>query len=101
MHRVHAAGPCDDGVAEKRVLPWRDREHDNGRAGFRGRLQAVEVRPCRVGILKNNFLNGVPRAKGFENRCLQVAWAVLAHNLWVVARQPWAKENKDKLPAAA
>jgi hypothetical protein len=55
----------------------------------------------RVGILKNNFLDGIPRAKGFENRCLQVAWAVLAHNLWVVARQPWAKDNKDKLPAAA
>jgi hypothetical protein len=28
----------------------------------------------RVGILKNVFLDGTPRAKGFKNRQLQVAW---------------------------
>ena len=44
----------------------------------------------RIGVLKNVFLQrGVPRAKGFANRELQVAWAVLSHNLWVVARMPW------------
>ena len=31
----------------------------------------------RIGILKNVFLQGVPRAKGFKNRELQVDWAVL------------------------
>ena len=54
----------------------------------------------RVGILKNVFLDGTPRAKGFKNRQLQVAWAVLAHNLWVVARLPWrAEESKKRLAA--
>ncbi len=48
----------------------------------------------RIGILKNVFLDGTPRAKGFKNRQLQVAWAVLAHNLWVVARLPWAEEKQ-------
>ena len=48
----------------------------------------------RVGILKNVFLEGTPRAKGFKNRQLQVAWAVLSHNLWVVARLPWVEEKK-------
>lgn len=48
----------------------------------------------RIGILKNVFLQGVPRAKGFENRELAVDWAVLAHNLWVVARQKWAVEKQ-------
>jgi len=55
----------------------------------------------RIGILKNNFLDGVPRAKGFTHRSLQVSWAVLAHNLWVVARLPWVKENEKELPMAA
>ena len=54
----------------------------------------------RVGILKNNFLEGTPRAKGIANRKMQVAWAVLAHNLWVMARQPW-KEDKKEIPLAA
>jgi len=48
----------------------------------------------RVGVLKNVFMEGTPRAKGFENRQLQVAWAVLSHNLWVVARLPWASEQQ-------
>lgn len=55
----------------------------------------------RIGILKNNFLDGVPRAKGFTHRSLQVSWAVLTHNLWVVARLPWAKEKQRDLPKAA
>jgi hypothetical protein len=37
----------------------------------------------RIGILKNAFLDGVPRAKGFKNRSLQVSCAVLAYNFWV------------------
>ena len=41
---------------------------------------------ARIGILKNVHLGEIPRAKGFESRQLQVSWAVLAHNLRVVAR---------------
>jgi hypothetical protein len=58
----------------------------------------------RIGILKSAFLDGVPRAKGFKNRSLQVSCAVLAHNLWVVARQKWVQEKRiscPKLPEAA
>lgn len=54
----------------------------------------------RIGILKNVFLGGTPLAKGFVNRQLQVAWAVLAHNLWVVARLPWACDQKALAEAA-
>lgn len=56
---------------------------------------------ARVGILKNVFLGGTPLAKGFKNRQLQVAWAVLAHNLWVVARRPWADDRLQPLAEAA
>jgi len=54
----------------------------------------------RIGILKNVFLQGIPRAKGFANRQLQVDWAVLAHNLWVVARLPWTCEQQAAAKAA-
>jgi len=53
----------------------------------------------RIAILKNVFLGGVPRAKGFTNRQLQVAWAVLTHNLWLTARVPWARRRTPALAA--
>jgi hypothetical protein len=57
---------------------------------------------ARIGILKNVHLDGIPRAKGFESRQLQVAWAVLAHNLRVVARmRQVAAAEKAPLPKAA
>lgn len=59
---------------------------------------------ARVGILKNNFLSGQPRARGYERRAAAVDWAVLAHNLRVIARLPQAKAlnapTKDPPPAS-
>ena len=72
-------------------------ENDEAFRGFQRRRSQTE---SRISILKNVFLEGIPRAKGFENRCLQVTWAVLAHNLWVVARCPWAVQESEKLLAA-
>lgn len=54
----------------------------------------------RIAIFKNGFLGRPMRSKGFLNRENYVAWAVLAHNLWVIARLPVAEENADKLAAA-
>ena len=45
----------------------------------------------RIAIFKNNFLGRPLRAKGFAHRALAVSWAVLAHNLWVMARLPEAE----------
>lgn len=41
----------------------------------------------RIGIFKNNFLGRPMRAKGFAHRETSVAWGVLTHNLWVLARR--------------
>lgn len=68
---------------------------------FVGALRRRGQTEGRVGILKNVFLEGTPRAKGFRNRQLQVAWAVLAHNLWVVARLPWTNEKQVEAVAEA
>jgi len=40
----------------------------------------------RVSIVKNVFLQGCLRSKGFAHRALTVTWTVLVHNLWVLAR---------------
>jgi hypothetical protein len=45
----------------------------------------------RIGIVKNNFLGQPLRSKGFAHRELAVSWAVLTHNLWVLARLPQRK----------
>jgi len=43
---------------------------------------------ARIGIFKNGFLGAPLRVKGYGRQELQVAWAVLTHNLWCVARRP-------------
>jgi hypothetical protein len=40
----------------------------------------------RISIVKNVFLGGRLRGKGFSHRQIAVTWTVLTHNLWVLAR---------------
>src|ERR1700756_1762788 len=58
---------------------------------------------ARVAIFKNEFLGRPMRAEGFENRALQVAWAVLTHDLWVLAEKlrEQRKIREQKLGQAA
>ena len=46
----------------------------------------------RVAILKQRCARRL-RCRGFEHRYLAIAWAVLGHNLWVVARMLKAQEK--------
>jgi len=55
----------------------------------------------RIGIIQNKFLGKPLRSKGFLSRETHTSWAVLAHNLWVLARMPTAEEEKLKLRLAA
>ena len=41
---------------------------------------------ARIGIFKNQFTGSKIPAKGLANQRTHVAWAALAHNLWVIAR---------------
>ena len=52
----------------------------------------------RIGIVKNNFLGRPLRSKGFAHRELAVSWAVLTHNLWVIARLPARPSRKRAQP---
>lgn len=57
---------------------------------------------ARISILNRAFLGDPTRAKGIDNRKMLVGWAVLAHNLWVLARLPkrtdetqWANDPRE------
>jgi hypothetical protein len=50
----------------------------------------------RIGIFKNGFLGRPLRAKGFDHRQLAVAWGVLTHNLWMLAKLVKVKKAKKK-----
>jgi len=56
---------------------------------------------ARIHIVKNIFYDEPVRAKGFENRERRVAWAVLAHNLWKLARLPRIQDYQCDLEFAA
>ena len=53
---------------------------------------------ARISIVQRGFLGRPLRAKGFAHRELSVAWGVLTHNLWMLAR---LKKKPDKLLQAA
>ena len=53
----------------------------------------------RIAILKHGFLGRPMRAKGFAHRELALAWGVLTHNLWILARMK--KTKKVSLAKAA
>ncbi len=66
------------------------------REGFREGLKRRAATEGRIGIFKNVFLGRPLRAKGFEHRELAVGWAVLTHNLWVVARLAEAEKKRKE-----
>jgi hypothetical protein len=55
----------------------------------------------RIGILKNGFLGRPPRAKGTAHRELALAWGVLTHNLWMLAKLRKTKRKPARLQQAA
>ena len=85
----HFKGLCPRDPAQ---LGKRSKNDEAFAAGQRRRAQTEG----RIGILQNVFLGGRPRAKGFEHRQTQVTWAVLAHNLWVLARLPWIEDQSEQ-----
>jgi hypothetical protein len=56
---------------------------------------------ARVAIFKNGFLGKPMRSKGFLNRERDTGWAVLAHNLWVIARLPTEEGKRAEWKQAA
>ena len=53
---------------------------------FRDRQKRRAQTEARISILFGKFFGRPMRKKGFKNRDRQVAWCILAHNLWKLAR---------------
>jgi hypothetical protein len=51
---------------------------------------------ARISIFKNSYLGRPLRSKGFEHKRNTVAWCVLTHNLWVLARMKIASEQQQR-----
>lgn len=85
-----------NGVAARSIKRLKAQCQDDGFATLQGRRSQTEG---RIGILQNEFFGRPMRSKGFEHRELNVVWAVLAHNLWVIARLPQAGIRKKKKAA--
>jgi Transposase DDE domain len=56
---------------------------------------------ARISIFKNGFLGSPLLSKGHANQEREVAWNVLTHNLWVIARRPRAKAKPRALAKAS
>ena len=58
----------------------------------------------RIGILKNVFIGDRLSAKGFKHQRLEVAWCIMVHNFWVLARMATTVKraaNRDTLKNTA
>jgi len=67
--------------------PWdlKKRMKESEFAALQQRRSQTEA---RISIFKNSFLGAPLKSKGYTNQNLEVAWSVLTHNLWVIARLP-------------
>jgi hypothetical protein len=66
---------------------------------FREGLKRRAATEGRIGIFKNVFLRRPLLVRGFAHRELAAVWAVLTHNLWVVARMVEAEKKRKQQQA--
>jgi IS5 family transposase len=85
-------------LCPRSVVDLRERMKDE--AFVRLQTRRAQIEP-RIAIFKNGFLGRPLRSKGFVHRQNRVAWAVLAHNLWVLARLPLEEEPSEQRQVAA
>ena len=85
-----------DGLCERD--PERLRERLANEEGYAEGLRRRGNTEARIAIVKNLFMGTPCLAKGLEHMKQTVNWAVLAHNLWVLARRElaWREEQKKR-----
>ena len=85
--QTNQVGLADEGIYNG-VCPRNPKELQKRKGSWKfKRLQRRRAQTeGRIAILKNVFMGGRPRSKGFAHRELTVTWTVLTHNLWVLVR---------------
>jgi Transposase DDE domain len=86
-----------NGICPRSVKELKRRKRSWKFTGLQRRRSQCEG---RIGIVKNDFLGQPLRSKGFASRELTLSWAVLTHNLWVIARLPQRKARPGSQPMA-
>jgi hypothetical protein len=90
-----------DGLCPRNPAELHKRMKEEKFARFQRRRGQTEG---RISILKNGYLGHPLRAKGFLHRQMALAWGVLTHNLWTLAKIMKVKKKKNNtvpLQAAA
>ena len=96
--RTLQQGGTFDGLYPRRPAELRQKMRSQKFARLQRRRAQTEA---RIGILKHGFLGRPMRAKGFAHRELALAWGVLTHNLWMLARMRKIKRKAVPLQQAA
>ena len=91
-------GGTFDGLCPRKPAELRRRMKGRKFSRLQRRRAQTEA---RIGILKHGFLGRPMRAKRFERRELALAWGVLTHNLWMLARLRKIKKKPTALRLAA
>ena len=91
-------GGIYNGICPKAPTELKKRMKDGKFVELQKRRSQTEA---RIGIFKNGFLGSPLLSKGRANQEREVAWSVLAHNLWVIARLPRAKAKPKGLAKAS
>src|SRR5271154_419029 len=97
-HQGLAEAGIFNGICPRQPQRLKERMKDRRFADLQRRRSQTEA---RIGILKNRFLGRPLRAKGFAHRELALAWGVLTHNLWMLARLRKRKKKQEPLLRAA
>ena len=96
--RTLKEGGTFDGLCPRQPAELSRRMKDKKFARLQRRRAQTEA---RIGILKQGFLGRPMRAKGFDHQELALAWGVLTHNLWMLARMRKTKKKAVPLRQAA
>ena len=97
-HEGLATAGIFNGICPRHPQQLKDRMQEQKFVRLQRRRSQTEA---RIGILKNGFFGRPMRAKGFAHRELAVAWGVLTHNLWMLARLRKTKKKPQPLLQAA
>jgi hypothetical protein len=96
--RTLKEGDTFDGLCPRNPAELSQRMKETKFARLQRRRAQTEA---RIGILKQCFLGRPMRAKGSEHRKLALAWGVLTHNLWKLARMQKTQQQPSVLRGAA
>lgn len=87
---VQAAG-LTDSMCPRSARRLAERMED---PAFRAHQRRRAQTEGRIAIVKQTFLGGRLHTKGYAHHATEVAWVIFAHNLWVLARLPAARERR-------